>query len=105
MSDRFYVETHQISNGPGIMNSLRVSVFLESSATGRSKVGEYVRNHAELYDTFCPFQQHGKWYALYSSDYTATRVMELPRGVRVMTLNKRLQPSSETLARLKRGVK
>ena len=78
MTDRFYVETDEIPNGSGIMNSLRVSVFKESLTTGRSKIGEYPRNHAGLYDTFFPFEQRGKWYALYSSDYTATRVMELP---------------------------
>ncbi|MGH8446363.1 MAG: hypothetical protein ACREVL_13910 [Solimonas sp.] len=77
IADRYYVETEPISNGPGIMSSLRVNVFLESSA-GTAKVGEYIRNHAGLYDTFFPFQQNGKWYALYSRNYTATRVMELP---------------------------
>ena len=77
MSDRFYVRTEEIDNGPGIMKSLRVSVF-ENDAVRERKVGEYVRNFAGLYDTFCPFQQAGRWYALYSRDYTATRVMELP---------------------------
>lgn len=46
--------------------------------TRGNQVGSYVRNYSALYHTFYPFQQNGKWYALYSKDYTATRVMTLP---------------------------
>lgn len=43
------------------------------------RVGGYIRNHAGWADTtFEPFEFDGVWYALYSSDYTATRVMRLP---------------------------
>ena len=77
MNDRFYVETQPVDNGPGVMSSLIVSVF-ERSPAGVGKIGEYPRNHAGIYDTFHPFQLNGNWYALYSRDYTATRVMELP---------------------------
>jgi hypothetical protein len=41
------------------------------------KVGEYERNYC-LMDTFFPFEQNGKHFALYSKEYTATRVMSLP---------------------------
>ena len=44
----------------------------------RTKIGEYLRNYSSFYNTFHPFVQNGKEYALYSKDYTATRVMELP---------------------------
>src|SRR5262249_41440812 len=42
------------------------------------QIGEYVRNYPNFFDTFFPFEKDGKDYALYSTDYTATRVMELP---------------------------
>ena len=61
-----------IENGPGCWQSTRVGVFC-----GDDKVGEYVRNYS-FKNEFFPFQQDGKWYALYSPDYTATRVLSLP---------------------------
>jgi hypothetical protein len=79
MTVNFYVETRPVDNGPTVMNSLIVSVF-ERSPAGVRQIGEYPRNHAGIYDTFHPFQLNGNWYALYSRDYTATRVMELPTG-------------------------
>ena len=43
------------------------------------EIGAYERNHAGwAEETFEPFELNGKWYALYSRDYTATRVMSLP---------------------------
>lgn len=63
----------KIENRPGSWNSLRVGVFDHNE-----QVGEYVRNYPSLYNTFCPFKQGDKWYALYSRDYTGTRVMSLP---------------------------
>ena len=77
MYDRFYVETRPVDNGPGVMSSSIVSVFERTPAEVR-KIGEYPRNHVGIYDTFHPFRLNGNWYALYSRDYTATRVMELP---------------------------
>lgn len=44
------------------------------------RIGEYNRNyHSQgvAVDTFYPFQHNGEWYALYSKDYTATRVAKL----------------------------
>ena len=42
-------------------------------------VGSYERNYHSLYKTFFPFVgQDGLWYALYSPNYTTTRVMSLP---------------------------
>lgn len=43
----------------------------------KAVVGTYERNFV-LMDTFYPFTLGGKDYALYSPDYTATRVMSLP---------------------------
>lgn len=42
------------------------------------QVGVYKRNYGAFYNTFWAFPLRGKWFALYSSDYTATRVMSLP---------------------------
>ena len=41
-------------------------------------LGEYLRNYRALYDTFVPFEQDGKHYALISRKYVGTAVMELP---------------------------
>jgi len=46
---------------------------------GDTEIGSYRRNIAGYGEqTFEPFELNGRWYALYSSDYTATRVMSLP---------------------------
>lgn len=42
------------------------------------QIGTYKRNYSAFYRTFFPFFFNEKWYALYSSDYTATRIMSLP---------------------------
>jgi hypothetical protein len=83
--------TEPISNGGSYWNSLRVGIFQRPEADTKVKgyttpiisetdvqVGEYVRNYSSLMRTFHPFQLRGKWYALYSKDYTATRIMSLP---------------------------
>lgn len=51
----------------------RVGVF-----DGDQQIGEYVRNYSSMYRTFCPFRSGDKWFALYSPNYTATRLMSLP---------------------------
>jgi len=63
----------QIDNGPGCWKYQRIGVFLDGVM-----IGEYVRNYPSLMRTFCYFRKNDKDYALYSSDYTATRVMALP---------------------------
>lgn len=46
---------------------------------GDAEIGSYHRNYAAFAEhTFEPFELKGSWYALYSRDYTATRVMKLP---------------------------
>ncbi len=64
----------KIDNGKGAWQSNTVEIY-----DGDKKIGEYVRNYdGHSITTFCPFEQAGKWYALYSRDYTSTRVMSLP---------------------------
>ena len=72
-SSPFHVEVEVVDHGPGVWKT----AIVRSSVT--RQIGEYARNHAGwCRETFYPFQQNGRWYALYAPDYTATRVMELP---------------------------
>lgn len=82
---------HPIDNGAGYWNSLRVGIFQRPDADIKVpgytepkidvtdvQIGEYTRKYSSLFNTFHPFQLRGKWFALYSADYTCTRIMELP---------------------------
>ena len=64
----------ELDHGQGSWNTLKVGVFQHPA----KKLGEYTRNYHSLARTFFPFEKDGKWYALYSTKYTATRVMSLP---------------------------
>src|SRR5262249_883135 len=67
----------KIEYRPGAWNGVRVGVFRVESDV-EEQIGEYERNYPNLFRTFYPFQKEGKDYALYSPDYTVTRVMTLP---------------------------
>ncbi len=41
-------------------------------------IGSYIRNYGTAFNSFFPFHLNGKDLALYSPDYTTTRLMELP---------------------------
>ena len=70
----FTIKTNNIKGVAGCWGKIKVEIYHKDS-----KIGEYERNyHAYAEATFCPFEQDGKFYALYSKDYVATRVMELP---------------------------
>lgn len=60
----------------------KIGVFKHLSAgktNSVEQIGEYVRNYSSFGEqTFYHFQLGGKDLALYSKDYTATRIMELP---------------------------
>jgi hypothetical protein len=46
------------------------------------EIGRYKRNYPRFSEeTFEPFELNGEWYAIYSRDYTSTRVMKLPECV------------------------
>lgn len=62
-----------IDYGEGTWNYLKIGIFHKDK-----QIGEYVRNYNSFFNTFCPFCINGKWYALYSENYTCTYVMELP---------------------------
>lgn len=64
------VDPHQA----GGWGSALVKIF-----DGDVQIGEYRRNHPGwAKETFEPFEVDGAWFALYSPDYTSTRVMSLP---------------------------
>lgn len=73
----FVRKLEDISNGKGVWESQRIGIFQE--VEGHEKqIGEYTRNYPAFYKTFCFFTRNGKDYALYSRDYTSTRLMALP---------------------------
>jgi len=67
--DRYVAQPHKVASG------LHVDIY---DTAQKEIVGSYERNFDSLLDTFHPFVHKGKTYALYSKDYTATRVMSLP---------------------------
>jgi len=74
MNDYSVKIIEKIETRAGCWNSNRIGVY-----DGDVLIGEYIRNYPQLFDTFYPFQmENGNWYALYSSDYTGTRIMSLP---------------------------
>jgi hypothetical protein len=56
---------------------IRVGVFRNADGT-EEQIGEYTRNYGNFYETFFAFESEDRSYALYSPDYAATRIMELP---------------------------
>ena len=51
-----------------------VHIFMDGK-----EIGSYIREYpAFAEETFHPFKLKGKWFALYSGDYTTTRIMSLP---------------------------
>lgn len=72
----YYAKVIETIKTPPSWDNYKVGVF--TNINGQEKqIGEYDRNYG-LMSTFYPFKQNDKWYALYSKDYTATRVMSLP---------------------------
>lgn len=67
----------QIENEPGTWHSSKVGVFRVENDV-EEQVGEYTRNYPQLFNTFFHFQLNGEDYALYSPDYTVTRILKLP---------------------------
>ena len=69
----FIIETSPIENRPGTWNSTKVSIYRDEIL-----IGEYIRNYSNYgQQTFYPFKQGDDWYAVYSANYTTTRVMKL----------------------------
>jgi hypothetical protein len=60
----------------GCWSTVNVTVYKDGV-----QIGSYERGYPSyIAQTFCPFFLNGKWYALYSADYTCTRVALLENG-------------------------
>lgn len=69
----FIVQTTEIDNGVGVWKSNKVTIYKNTKV-----IGEYIRNYpTNSFDTFYPFKVDDVWFALYSANYTTTRVMKL----------------------------
>lgn len=67
----------ELERRPNQWKGAKVGVFAVENNEERL-IGEYKRNYSSLFNTFFHFLQNGKDFALYSPDYTVTRIMELP---------------------------
>ncbi len=63
----------EVDRGKGAWNGLKVGIFLNGILFGTP----YERNYHNFYQTFYHFEKNDRHFALYSPDYTATRIMEL----------------------------
>ncbi|MCP3852502.1 MAG: hypothetical protein GY694_20070 [Gammaproteobacteria bacterium] len=77
MNRTFITKLEEIKNGQNAWNYLLVRIF-EVRDNIETEIGQYQRNYSGFYHSFFPFKKNGEWFALYSPDYTATRVMSLP---------------------------
>jgi len=68
-----------IDNRPGEWCSQRIGVFqVDNKDIENPKIlGTYIRNYSYLMDTFAYAKINGRYFALYSPDYTSTRVLEI----------------------------
>ena len=77
MLERFSHTEEVLPAEPGVMNSLRVTIYEHDK-----KIGEYIRYYPTTFNTFVPFKQRVgdeiREYALFSDNYTCTSVMRLP---------------------------
>ena len=74
----YRVVADEIEGLPGRLGKSHVRIFLVKD-TQKIQIGEYVRNYPSFgLETFLPFSRNDRDYALFSPDYTCTRVMELP---------------------------
>ncbi len=74
---RYSVGIKEVETRPGCWNVLDVAVFMNDGEK-KTQIGSYQRNYSSFFNTFCPFTRNGKDYALYSPNYTSTRIMSLP---------------------------
>jgi hypothetical protein len=78
--DKYAVKGTRKANQPGTIDSTVVEVFLRTDALGNLvRVCEYERN-LFLAQTFEPFRQGEREFALISRDYTRTAVLDLQSG-------------------------
>ncbi len=78
--DRYFVRATRKEYQPGAWAGSVVAVFRRAESGGTpEKVCEYERNHG-LLQTFEPFRQGGREFALISPQYSGTSVLDLATG-------------------------
>jgi len=79
----FTVQTlDKIENAPGCWNSIEVGVFEQDSKDQVPfQIGKYVRNYSTNFNNFSYCRKGDRYFALYSPDYTSTRVLEITPGL------------------------
>jgi len=77
IKDKYYIKTTELKSSKGYWSQTQVDIHEKETD---NYISGYVRTYSSMYNTFVPFQQDGKDYALISVDYTATSVMSLPDG-------------------------
>ena len=77
MNQKFITKIEKIDNGKGHWDYLKVRIY-ETQNDLDKEIGSYIRNYSSFFHTFHPFIKEGKWFALYSREYTGTRIMSLP---------------------------
>jgi hypothetical protein len=71
---RFHAQAIVEPRSSGKWGSSLIKIF-----DGDVQIGEYKRNYPSFAEaTFEPFELNRQWYALYSPNYTATRILSLP---------------------------
>jgi len=71
---RFHAKATPKPTGPKTWAYSTMTIF-----DGDTEIGGYERNYPSFGEqTFEAFERNGAWYALYSHNYTASRVMSLP---------------------------
>lgn len=92
-SDRFYAKVIAEKDfGKGYWKTLVIGVF-EKLHDVETKLGEYEYGYHNAHLTFYPFEQDGKWYALYAPEnYTCTAVMSLPDCKQIAQINQQFCP-------------
>lgn len=71
--DRFTTNTSVVKTALKYWSTLHVDIVNDAD----ENVASYDRNYASMYRTFEPFRQGSRMFALISSDYTTTSVMDL----------------------------
>jgi hypothetical protein len=66
----------KVNKTPGTWHTCEVGIFEVRADGSETQIGSYHRNYAFL-ETFWWFRRGERHFALYSPDYTATRVMEI----------------------------
>jgi hypothetical protein len=78
LNHAYRVVAKTVRSQPGRWGLTEMSIYLDDGLF-KKKLGAYVRNYPNFgVETWLPFSRGSKDYALYSRDYTCTRLMELP---------------------------